>query len=94
MTCGPCSATRTGSDQTILAGLHALDEAPWGDWYGKPLNPRDLAKLLRPYEIKSRFVRRPGRTAAKATTARTCGTCGSDTRRTPSAYLAYQAYPS
>jgi hypothetical protein len=43
--------------QTILTRLHALDEAPWGDWYGHPLNPRDLGKLLRPYEIKSCQVR-------------------------------------
>jgi hypothetical protein len=43
--------------ETILGKLHALDEAPWGDWYGKPLNPRDLAKLLKPYGIKSRYVR-------------------------------------
>jgi hypothetical protein len=43
--------------ETILSRLHDLDEAPWGDWYGKPLNPRDLAKLLRPYGVKSRYVR-------------------------------------
>ena len=40
----------------ILTKLHALDEAPWGDWYGKPLSPRDLAKLLKPYEVSSRDV--------------------------------------
>ncbi len=43
--------------ETILSRLHDLDEAPWGDWYGKPLNPRDLAKLLKLYGIKSRYVR-------------------------------------
>ena len=43
--------------ETILSRLHDLDEAPWGDWYGKPLNPRDLAKLLKPYGVKSRYVR-------------------------------------
>ena len=33
----------------ILAKLHDLDEAPWGDWYGKPLDARHLAKMLKPY---------------------------------------------
>ncbi|MGO8958701.1 MAG: DUF3631 domain-containing protein [Streptosporangiaceae bacterium] len=46
--------------ETILERLHALDEAPWGDWYGKPLNPRDLAKLIKPYQAKSRDVRHDG----------------------------------
>jgi len=35
--------------ETILGKLHALDESPWGDWYGKPLDARHLAKLIRPY---------------------------------------------
>lgn len=35
--------------ETILDRLHKLDEAPWGDWYGHPLNPRDLARLLGQY---------------------------------------------
>ena len=35
----------------LLKGLHELDEAPWGDWYGKPLSSRSLAKMLRPYAI-------------------------------------------
>lgn len=35
--------------QVILDRLHALDEAPWGDWYGKPLDARHLAKMLKPY---------------------------------------------
>jgi hypothetical protein len=43
--------------ETILAKLHSLDEAPWGDWYGKPLDPRGLAKLLKPYGVKSQDVR-------------------------------------
>lgn len=37
----------------ILNLLHAVDEAPWGDWYGKPLTARALAKLLKPYGIRS-----------------------------------------
>lgn len=41
----------------LLAGLHTIEEAPWGDWYGKPLAPRTLAKLLRPYGIKPDSIR-------------------------------------
>ena len=44
------------STETILGKLHALEESPWGDWYGKPLNARGLAKLLKPYQVK----RNPG----------------------------------
>jgi hypothetical protein len=35
----------------LLDTLHGLDDAPWGDWYGKPLTARGLAKLLGPYRI-------------------------------------------
>jgi hypothetical protein len=35
----------------LLARLHDLDEAPWADWYGKPLTARALARLLGPYRI-------------------------------------------
>jgi hypothetical protein len=41
----------------LLDGLHRLDEAPWGDWYGKPLSARKLAQMLRPYGVHSRTVR-------------------------------------
>jgi hypothetical protein len=41
----------------ILDKLHKLDEAPWGDIKGKPLNDRGLAVRLRPYGIKSRVIR-------------------------------------
>jgi hypothetical protein len=36
---------------TILGALHKVSEAPWGDYYGRPLNARDLAKLLKPYQV-------------------------------------------
>jgi Protein of unknown function (DUF3631) len=45
------------STETILGELHALEESPWGDWYGKPLNARGLAKLLKPYQVKATQVR-------------------------------------
>ncbi len=45
---------------TILERLHKIDDAPWADWYGHPLTTRDLAKLLRPYQVESRNVREHG----------------------------------
>jgi hypothetical protein len=51
------------STTVILRRLNALDESPWGDWYGKPFTARDLAKMLRPYGIKSNTVRTGDETA-------------------------------
>jgi hypothetical protein len=45
------------STETILAELIAMDEAPWGDLRGKPLNSRGLAQRLNRYEVKSKNVR-------------------------------------
>ena len=36
---------------TILERLHKLDEAPWADLRGKPLDARGLANRLRKYEV-------------------------------------------
>ena len=41
----------------ILGALHALEEAPWNDLRGKPLNERGLAVRLRQYGVQSRNVR-------------------------------------
>jgi Protein of unknown function (DUF3631) len=41
----------------ILSALHALEEAPWSDLKGKPLNPRGLATRLRQYGITRKKVR-------------------------------------
>jgi hypothetical protein len=49
----------------LLDHLHGLEEAPWGDWYGKPLSARTLAKLLHPFEIKRRTIRLADETTAK-----------------------------
>ena len=35
----------------LLRRLHDLEDAPWEDWYGKPLTGRGLAKLLSPYRV-------------------------------------------
>jgi hypothetical protein len=45
------------STDAILTALCALEESPWADWYGHTLNPRDLAKLLKPYGVKSDKIR-------------------------------------
>lgn len=41
----------------ILDALCKIDEAPWADWYGRPFNARDLAKMLKPYGVSSTKVK-------------------------------------
>jgi len=41
----------------LLAGLIALDEAPWSELKGKAITPRQLAEFLRPYGVASKNVR-------------------------------------
>ena len=43
--------------ETILDRLHELDEAPWADLRGQPLNARGLATRLRQYGVRSKDVR-------------------------------------
>jgi hypothetical protein len=50
-------ATDRLASADLVAALNALDESPWGDWTGKPLDPRRLARLLRPFGIKRKVVR-------------------------------------
>ncbi len=45
------------STEQILAGLMALEEAPWADLRGRPLNARTLAQRLGNYGVKSKTVR-------------------------------------
>jgi hypothetical protein len=45
---------------TILDRLHKLEDGPWADWYGRPLTTRDLAKLLRPYDVRAKNLREHG----------------------------------
>lgn len=45
------------STDAILKALHAMDEAPWSDLRGKPLDARGLALRLKPYGIGSKNVR-------------------------------------
>jgi hypothetical protein len=51
---GECDALTTTE---ILAGLVKLDESPWGDLRGKPLDARGLANRLRSYGVGSTTVR-------------------------------------
>lgn len=43
--------------EDILTQLHRIEESPWGDLRGKPLDARGLAQRLRPYDIKPTTVR-------------------------------------
>jgi len=45
------------STEEILRRLCALDEAPWGDLRGKPMDARGLAQRLRQYSIEPKTVR-------------------------------------
>jgi hypothetical protein len=40
----------------LLGELHKVEDSPWGDWRGKPLTGHGLARLLRPYRIKTMTV--------------------------------------
>jgi len=42
---------------TLIERLAGLDEAPWADLYGQRVTDRAIAKLLRPYGVRSRTVR-------------------------------------
>jgi len=41
----------------LVADLVRLEEAPWGDLWGKPLEARRLAKILKPYGIGPKQIR-------------------------------------
>jgi len=43
--------------EAILKALHAIEEAPWADLRGKPLDARGLAMRLKPYGIASKKLR-------------------------------------
>ena len=45
------------STESLLESLVELDEGPWGDLRGKPLDARRLAHYLRPYGIFSKQIR-------------------------------------
>jgi Protein of unknown function (DUF3631) len=45
------------ASKAILRALIELEEAPWGDLRGKPLDERGLARRLRQYDVRSKQVR-------------------------------------
>jgi Protein of unknown function (DUF3631) len=45
------------STKSILTSLCAMEEAPWGDMRGKPLDARGLALRLRQYGVKRKQIR-------------------------------------
>jgi len=53
--------TEAMSTETILSGLCELEEAPWGNLHGRPLDARGLARRLRQYEIRSVKVKEHGK---------------------------------
>ena len=50
------------STESILSALHDIDESPWGDLRGKPLDSRGLSRLLKPYAVRPVNVRLGGNT--------------------------------
>jgi hypothetical protein len=50
------------SSKSILQALHGIDEAPWGDIKGKPLDERGLSHRLRQYGLRSKTIRTEGNT--------------------------------
>lgn len=45
------------SSAELISALNGLEESLWHDFNGSPLTARKLAKLLKPYEIKSQSIR-------------------------------------
>jgi hypothetical protein len=50
-------STEAMHTETLLDALNKLDEAPWGELKGKPLDPRRLSRFLRDYDIHPGDVR-------------------------------------
>jgi len=64
---GPEGEAGQLTSQTILNSLIKIEESPWKDWEnGKSLSARNLAELLRPYEIRPQNVRAEKNKVSKA----------------------------
>jgi hypothetical protein len=53
------------SSANLIAALHEIEEAPWAEWYGRPISTHGIAKLLTHYDVKPRTVRFDDETTAK-----------------------------
>lgn len=51
---------RKAFSRTLIRELHALSESGWDSYYGRGFEERDLASLLRHYDVHSTTVRVPG----------------------------------
>ena len=64
-----CRSIFNGRDRVtteeLITTLRRLDEAPWSDLHGKMIDVRVLAKLLKPYGVRSRTMKLPGGGTAK-----------------------------
>jgi len=55
---GPAGEAGQLTSQALLNSLTKIEESPWKDWgNGKSLSARNLAELLRPYEIRPQNAR-------------------------------------
>jgi hypothetical protein len=44
----------------LISELVKFEESPWGDWFGKPITPRALSMLLKPFRIQTMTVKVDG----------------------------------
>jgi len=64
---GPAGEAGQQTSQALLNSLRKIEESPWKDWgNGKGLSARNLAELLRPYEIRPQNVRTANGKVSKA----------------------------
>ena len=80
--------------KVILSALHAIEEAPWTNQKGKPLDERGLAPRLRQYGVRPKTIRIGSGTPRGYTRSDTLWTLGSATcpgRPPPEAQQAKQA---
>jgi hypothetical protein len=50
-------AEKSMSTHDILFALYDIEEAPWAEMKGRPLDARGLANILKPYDIHSKTIR-------------------------------------
>jgi hypothetical protein len=50
-------ATDKLSSAALVEALADIEEAPWGEWRGKPITVHGVARLLKRFEIRPRTIR-------------------------------------